>query len=292
MDLNHYEKIIKSEATARRYLLGFCWKNHQRHCPQCRSRKLYTLGSGKKRCARCKYTFHDFSRRFINSGQLTCRQWLRIIKLFELDVPSPVIIDQMGLAANTVYKALNAIRRAILAHSLDASLILEAHPLLVGGASAKYEDEESEDQDQGTPPPVFGIVERKGWVFADFMTGMNAESLIHFKLNFQLKLSSLGKIVYTDRFRQYAALMTAGDYIRRHCPFKTNDQGLFIDSSNKFWQFARGHLGRFKGVTSERFALYIKEMEFRYNHRHGDVFSTVARYLCALVPNREKQNLS
>ncbi len=83
MNFQEYEKIIKNENSAKKYLLQFCWKNHQRFCPKCRSRKLYALQGGRRRCARCAYTFHDFSQRFLNNGNLSCQQWLRLIKLFE-----------------------------------------------------------------------------------------------------------------------------------------------------------------------------------------------------------------
>ncbi|MHA1410945.1 MAG: IS1595 family transposase, partial [Candidatus Odinarchaeia archaeon] len=35
------------------------------------------------------------------------------------------------------------------------------------------------------------------------------------------------------------------------------------------------------------FPLYLKELEFRYNHRHADIFEKVADYLCDLVPELE-----
>ncbi|MCH7711031.1 MAG: transposase [Proteobacteria bacterium] len=56
-----YEKLEFTETSARRYLLGFCWKNHQRFCPRCRCRKVYRLADERRRCARCRYTFHDIS---------------------------------------------------------------------------------------------------------------------------------------------------------------------------------------------------------------------------------------
>lgn len=132
MDISTYEQLIKSESTARKYLLGYCWKNHQprrwrghqRFCPHCRGRKLYKLGDGRRRCARCRYTFHDFTRRWINTGGLTPGQWLRIIKLFELELSTRKIATQLGLAYNTAYKAVHTIRRAILAHSQDFQSLL------------------------------------------------------------------------------------------------------------------------------------------------------------------------
>ena len=84
MDLTAYERLVKTENAARKYLLGFCFENHQRFCPRCKGKKLYRLADDRRRCSSCRYTFHDFSGRWINQGNLTAGQWLRLIKLFEL----------------------------------------------------------------------------------------------------------------------------------------------------------------------------------------------------------------
>lgn len=278
MNLQTYENLVRSENSARKYLLKFCWKNHQRFCPRCRHRRLYTLGDGKRRCARCKYTFHDFSGRFLNIGNLTPRQWLRLIKLFELGLSTSLITSQMDLAPNTVFKALLTIRSSILAHALDAALIMQALPGLADGRPAMGRTKEF------GPPPVFGIVEHKGRVFTDMLPDLNADSLIFFKRNFQLKTASLGNIVYTDRYQHYTALISCGTYIKAHYDMPHKDRGLAIDSSNRFWRFAKQHFRLYKGISAERFPLFIKEVEFRYNNREQDLFELVTNFLCDFVP--------
>ncbi|THB69247.1 MAG: transposase [Desulfovibrio sp.] len=283
MPLNAFNNMIVSEQSAQKYLLGFCWKNHQRFCPRCKQRKLYRLKNDKRRCSRCGYTFHDFSGRFINTGKLTAVQWLWLVKLFELEVATSKIVEQTGLSHNTVFKALATIRLAILAHSLDAQLIVD-HGYSLGFGN-KRTPLSATDPDKDPPPPVFGIFEHAGWVFADIVPGLDAESVVHFKRNFQLKTASLGNIVYTDRYQQYATLMTCGLYLRKHHPQKHLDRGLSVDSSKGFWPYSRERLKRYKGVSNERFPLYIKELEFRYNSRQQDMFAQLVEYLCAFVPN-------
>jgi transposase len=43
---------------------------------------------------------------------------------------------------------------------------------------------------------------------------------------------------------------------------------------------------KFHGVSPEKFPLYLKEMEFRYNHRKEVLFSLLAQNLSNLVQNR------
>ncbi|MFW5734574.1 MAG: transposase [Oceanidesulfovibrio sp.] len=286
MELIAYEKLIRCENSARKYLLGFCWKNHQRFCPRCLHRKLYPLSSGRRRCARCKYTFHDFSRRFLNIGNLSPQDWLRVIKLFELEVPQSVIAVQTGLAPNTVAKALNTIRLAIAAQALDAHQLYEAG--LARSVLKSHAPAHPEADDSGWPP-VFGLVEQGGLAFLDILPDLTVNSLIHFKRNFRLRTAALGSVVYTDRFAPYLSLLVSGpqdiwqDW--QGNPVTHRDKGLAVDATQQFWRFAKERLRRYRGIAPERFPLYLKELEFRYNHRNADIFAEVSRLLCTFVPD-------
>lgn len=258
-------------------MLRFCWKNHQRFCPRCRQRKLYKLAQGRRRCSRCGYTFHDFSGRYANVGQFSCAQWLWLVKLFELETPPKVLAEQMAVAQNTADKGVRVLRRAIMAHALDAALY--ARTGLLGGAS----------QDA---PPVFGILERGGWAFVDLMQEMSVEALAHFRNNFHLQTVTRGRLVYTDRYRHYDTLVFyAGDGLLL-APFKGQGRtraakGVYVDGKQGFWSYVRERLRRGRGVGARYFPFYLKELEFRYNHRQEDIFPLLVRFLCSFVPDHE-----
>ena len=40
-------------------------------------------------------------------------------------------------------------------------------------------------------------------------------------------------------------------------------------------------------VSPQRFPYYLKELEFRYNHRKTDLFPLITKSLCNLVPKRD-----
>ena len=134
------------------------------------------------------------------------------------------------------------------------------------------------------PIPVFGVLERSGWIFIDLVSGMQAETVFHFNHSFHLPIIKAGAILYTHRYRHYNALVLCGDdslpyeYIRRH------DQVHLIKES-PFWKFMGPHLRRFKGISPRRFPLYLNELEFRFNYRNNDLFDTLSRYVCDLVPD-------
>jgi len=281
MELEAYEKLVRTESSARRYLLGYCWKNHQRFCPRCRQRKLYRLADGRRRCARCRYTFHDFSGRWINRGGLDCAQWLRVVKLFELEVSTRKLASQLGIAYDTAYKAVTTLRLAILAQAKDGSALLGGE---VEMDEAYFGGRRKGRRGRGAAGkvPVFGILEREGRVFVEVVPNVRAETV----LGLAVKKVRRGSIVYTDRFQIYDALMFCG-YRHLKIDHRTEfSRGrVTINGLEGFWSYAKERLMKHHGISPQRFPLYLKELEFRYNHRHEDVFPILCRYLCNLVPD-------
>jgi transposase len=39
-----------------------------------------------------------------------------------------------------------------------------------------------------------------------------------------------------------------------------------------FWSYAKERFMKYHGINNRNYPLYLKEMEFRYNHRNEDVF--------------------
>ncbi len=283
MELESYHKLVSSENRARNYLSKKCLKNGHRFCPRCNHRKLYKLKDNRRRCKRCKYTFHDFSGRWINHGRLSCMQWLSIIKLFELEVSVRKIASQLNLVYNTAYRAVQTIRYAILAHGHDGVDLLSGEIEL---DEAYFGGRRKGNRGRGASGkvPVFGILERQGKVRVTVVPDVSAETL----LNLTLKTVRRGSIVYTDKFRSYDSLMFCG---YRHLKVDHNKRfasgKVYINGLEGFWSWAKERLIKYHGVSKTNFPLYLKELEFRYNHRHADIFEKVADYLCDLVPKLE-----
>lgn len=268
------------EAEARGYLLDFCWPGGDRYCVKCKAESPYVLKTGRLRCTRCGYTFHDFSGRWINSGNMSCRAWLDLLELFIAEKTINVVSSELGVSYNTAYKAVSAIRRSILAHALDAPVLLAPETglgLLPGKAN-------NEAARQSPKSPVFGIVEESGFVFADFLPDFSAETILHFKINFKLKTTRIGGLVFSDPYRKYSTLVCCpGDEVESEY-FGSDESAAPLGEKSDFWVYARERITRFHGVKKQHFPLYLKELEFRYNHRQQDIMSILSQYLCALVP--------
>ncbi len=205
MDLKSFESLIKSENSARLFLAKLCWENSHRFCTRCRSRKIYRIVGKRFRCKRCGYTFHDFTGRWVNRLRISCKNWLWVIKLFELELSARRIAQQTGLSYPTVLKAVNVIRTAIVASSPEASDLLGG---VVEMDESYFGGRRKGKRGRGAAGkvPVFGILERNGVVKVEAVKDVKARTL----LDLTVKTVRRGSIVYTDKFKGYDSLMFCG----------------------------------------------------------------------------------
>ena len=50
-----------------------------------------------------------------------------------------------------------------------------------------------------------------------------------------------------------------------------------VNGIESFWSYAKRRLAKFNGVASERFVLFLKECEFRFNNKDEDVFEILCK---------------
>jgi len=279
------ERHAKSEESARKFLERFCWPAGKSLCPRCGEAKSYTLAGGRLRCAGCRYTFHALTGRFIGLAGLSPRQWLRLLRLFADEETAHAMAASLGLAYNTAYKAATVARLATLAASLDGLDILRSPLGREFGFDGRTLRPMPAD-DSLAAVPVFGILERDGVVFIDYLPDMAPEDLLHYNRNFSLPLSCLGAIVYSDRYLRYETLVTCGaDFLSRRLVEVAGRAPAVDPRQSGFWPYARERLVRFHGVTARKFPLYLKELEFRYNHRDHDILPILLANICSFVPD-------
>jgi len=280
MKLESFEFITKTENRARLFLRKSCWKNGPVFCTRCRSRKIYRITGKRYRCKRCGYTFHDFTNRWINRLRISHKKWLWIIKLFELELSARKIADQVGLSYPTVLKAVTIIRLAIITDRDSDGFLsgeIELDESYFGGKRKG-----KRGRGAAGKVPVFGIYERNGTVRVEVVKNVTAESL----LGMTVKTVRRGSIVYTDKFRSYDALMFCGyRHLRIDHKKRFSSGKVYINGLEGFWSYAKERIIKFHGVSKEKFPLYLKEMEFRYNNRHKNLFDLIVQKTCNLVPD-------
>lgn len=117
---------------------------------------------------------------------------------------------------------------------------------------------------------VFGLLERDGRVYTQVVESVSADELMrHIRAK-----TRKGSVYYTDAFRGYQSLKRYGKH------HTVNHSKSLVDKRTKnhingiegFWSYAKHILYNYRGVSKYHFPMYLKEIEYRYNHRNENLF--------------------
>jgi transposase len=279
MDLVAIQELVITEEKARRFFLKFRWKNYRKICPRCHGRNVVNVRRKRLLCLGCRYEFGHFTGTYLGSLRIGFRKWLLLIKVFELEASARRAAREVWISYPTALKGFHTIRTAILAQDKDSHLLkgeVEADEAYFGGRRKG-----KRGRGAAGKVPVFGILERAGKVTVEVVPDVKAETL----LELTVKKVRRGSIVYTDKFKGYDSLMFCGfrhlkvDHGKRFARGK-----VYINGLEGFWSYAKERLIKFHGVSKHNFPLYLKELEFRYNHRKDEnIIQTIVNYLTTPV---------
>ncbi|MFI5304048.1 MAG: IS1595 family transposase [Nitrospiria bacterium] len=281
MVINTFEPLVKTERSATCYIAKFCWEKHRRFCLRCKNHKIYAIRRQRYRCKCCKYEFSDWTGRWIGRLSISAKDWLWIVKLFELEISAMKASRQLNLSNATVLKAFEIIRQSLMSGYQERELLSkEKMECDVSGLSNPQRGNPLPDQESQVP--VFGILEHDGIVGIERVPDVTPEML----LNTTVQWVRQGSIVYTDQFRGYDSL------IFRSCRYRTGNHPekfgsgkVYIDGLKGFWVFAKDRLNKNHDVPKSYFPSYLKELEFRYNHRGVSIFELIIKALCQPLSN-------
>jgi len=117
---------------------------------------------------------------------------------------------------------------------------------------------------------AFGILERKGKVHTIIVENVKAQTLMEAIKSKTKK----GSVFYTDGFRSYADLKQYGKHnVIRHDKDQFTKEKNHINGLEGFWSFAKERFHKYHGIDKKNYPFYLKEMEFRFNHRNESVFN-------------------
>ena len=128
---------------------------------------------------------------------------------------------------------------------------------------------------------VFGLLKREGNVYTEVVPDCSKPTLQGI-IRGHIELDT---IINTDGWRGYDGLVDIG--FNKHLRVN-HGQNEFacgerhINGIESFWGYAKKRLIKFNGIDKKMFYLHLKETEYRFNHRHSNL------YLDLLKLRREK----
>ena len=128
---------------------------------------------------------------------------------------------------------------------------------------------------------VFGIYQRNGKVITFPVSDRKQDTLIPL-----IKLHTKKGSLYSDDHTAYASLDLIGKHqiIAHGMEEYVREDTSHINGIEGFWSYAKTWVYHYRGVPKQYFHLYLKEIEFRFNHRNEDIFRLLANIMVKNVP--------
>lgn len=230
-----------------------------RKCIFCGSFKLSKTQRGYLKCAKCK--------RQKSLNQL--RRELAIVKGFYQQQPAYRLANDLTLDYQTVTRVYQKLRQALYhVAELEGSKLsgeIELDESYFGGKRKG-----KRGRGAAGKSIVFGLLERDGRVYTRVVEGVSADDL----MDVIRKKTRKGSVYYSDTFKSYNSLKRLGKHLT------VNHSKSMVDKKTKnhingiegFWSFAKHILYNYRGVSKFHFPMYLKEVEYRFNHRDENLF--------------------
>ena len=287
-EINPLELATNSQKS-RLYFQQGRWSG-KRKCPRCNYRYINHLSSCEKRrrrysCKRCRYVFSDFTCTYLARLKISFDIISHLLYLFVLGVPAYRIRWYVSINLATIERTFRIFRQAIY-----DSLILEIQNLKLSGEIEIDEalfggHHKGGKRGWGSIEHknlVFGIYKRNGIVITFPVSDRKHETLIPLIQQHTRK----GSLYYTDDHTAYATLSLIGKHNSiSHGNKEYVREDTHINGIEGFWSYAKTWLYIYRGVPRQYFHLYLKEIEFRFNNRHMDLYPIMSKMLVKTVSN-------
>ncbi len=126
---------------------------------------------------------------------------------------------------------------------------------------------------------IFGILKQRNKVFTELVPAYSKTTLqgvIH-------GLIAPDTVIHSEGWRGYDGLIDVGfgkHFLIQHGNNQLADAESQSDNNiESFWRFARRRLTKFNGVPEHTFYLHLKETEFRFNHKRGNLYYAILKIL-------------
>ena|SRR5271157_2169992 len=210
------------------------------------------------------------ARRIIPKSKLSNRELNELIRYFALEVPASRAARELGVNRHSADRAYTVIRKAIVrACEKEAPFGIGEHEV----DESYFGGHRKGKRGRGAAGKVavFGILKRNGRVYTTPVSDVSAATL---RAVIKRRIPE-GSTVCSDSFRSYDGLITDGyrHYRINHDKEFAHGKRNHINGIENFWGFAKTKLRRYYGVSRSRFFLYLKEMEFRFNHRNENILA-------------------
>jgi len=199
----------------------------------------------------------------------------KILKGFCLELTSVQTAKQLGLNRKTTDYYYNKFREKISAYQEEQRFKLSGKIEIDESyfGSRHFGDKRGRSLEKKIP--VIGLLKRRGLVYTQIINNASRSSIMPVITRLIQKSKSN---IYTDKWRSYDSLVYSG--YKHH---RINHSKQFVRSHNhingieSFWSYVKRKMRKHNGISRHKFYLYLKEAEFRFNHRNQDIYKLLIK---------------
>ena len=220
--------------------------------------------------------------RYVKHAHISEGIFRKVLKLFCADIPALTAAGLAGLSVQSTQRLYDGLRLRIMELTLA-----EARPF-----AGEVEIDESyfgarrgrgkrgrgkRGRGAGGKTPVVGLLKRGGKVFTEIVENCSKQALMPI-----IKGQVLAEAtVYTDGWKSDDGLVLGGDkHHRIHHHKNQFARGKnHVNGIESFWSFTKLRLAKLRGIRAQYLFLHLKESEWRWNHRHDNLYLSLLKNL-------------
>lgn len=251
-------------------------------CPGCAYKhKFWKLADERWQCKRCGKKFGLLTDTCLNRTSFSLAEVYELLHWFELELTDHKIAERLCGDYQRIHRFFMRIRERLHEYEEASIRVLDGEVEVDESYfGARFKNRKRKRRVQlrregkvkrgrgakGLQQPVFGIYERAdGIVYikpvAD-VTKATLQEVIHGKV-------SVETTIYSDTWPSYGGLEERfeGHQVVDHRQDEYRRGDAYINGIEGFWAYAKERLLKHHGVSPQNFLSYLKEKEFRFNHR-------------------------
>ena len=215
--------------------------------------------------------------RYVRHAHISEGIFRKVLKLFCADIPALTVAGLVGLSVQSTQRLYDGLRLRIMELTMA-----EARPF-----AGEVEIDESyfgarrvrgkRGRGAGGKTPVVGLLKRGGKVFTEIVENCSKAALMPIIQGQVLSAAT----IYTDGWKSYDGLVLGGcKHHRIHHHQNQFARGKnHVNGIESFWSFAKLRLAKLRGIRAQYFFLHLKESEWRWNHRHDNLYLILLKNL-------------
>jgi len=218
--------------------------------------------------------------RYVLRSHISEAKFRQIVRLFALDLEATKVAQLAHVSRRTINRFFHEFR-VRMAHECEAHAPVRGTVEVDESYFGRRRIRGKRGRGAGGKTVVFGIFKRRGRVYTQIVPDAKKATL-RAVIRGRVDLKS---VIHSDGWLGYDGLVDLG--YRKHFRVEHRDsvfvgrRGVHINGIESFWSTAKTRLAKRRGIRREYFYLHLKECEFRFNHRHGNLYQVLLDLLRA-----------